>query len=201
MDGLDMDPLLANFIFIIVLGNVLGFMGDYVFAKTHFGGVPVPYGAIATRVGHALRALLSKAFVRFGVVTVIDGLVLTSLLEAVITYLRGVRFPEFPGRNAAIGLALSGLSFMLYVNTLRFEWAYADVPGPPGLILDVIMTMWLTMVILFFVSERRARRHRCTGGTEAHSRDDPSSSVETAPQLTTLRSLVAAHAGGAPPII
>ena len=56
---------------------------------------------------------------------------------------------NFKYRNLLVALVIPTITFFLYVNQLRFDWAYEY---KENFLLNVIMYVWLTIVLLFVIN-------------------------------------------------
>lgn len=151
-------PVLSSFLFVGVLGNVLGYAADILFAKATFstgGGEPraVPYGALGTRAAWLAGSLGSRVFVRFLTLVGIDGIIVSTMLQALIDAADRLG-ARFTGRNALMGLGVSAFTFLMYVNSLRFHWAYST---REDVLMNALVMMWFTLCLMLFVVIRTVR--------------------------------------------
>lgn len=150
---------LSSVLFLQVMGNVMGYILDILFAKknfiinnfhgsgTNFDG-PLPYREIGTRVKWLVNSFLSKQFYRFIITVIIDTLVSLSLLNWSIKAMDSKKIlTEFKYRNFMLAALIAVGTFFLYNNILRFDWAYVDHDQP---IFNVIILMWVTLVLMMY---------------------------------------------------
>lgn len=156
-------PLTSTFIFLTLFGNIFGYCLDILFAKEKFQlskykGVEnffgfVPYSDIVTRLKWLLKSFFQKFFLRFIVVAIIDSIINLTIIEFVINkldeYKIMLKYKEL--RNGIVGGVIALLTFVLYLNTLRFNWAYRDEEDP---VLNIVVLMWLTISIVIYLGLR-----------------------------------------------
>lgn len=141
----------SSVLFLVLCGNVAGYVFDIMFAKERFavgGGAatPLPYTAFGKRFRWLLRSFAQRQFFRYVVTVIIDSLVLLALLRYVVGELDRRRV-DFPFRNVLVAAAIAVFTFFLYNNILRFDWAYSDNENP---IMNVVVIMWVTLVLMIF---------------------------------------------------
>ena len=138
----------SSAVFLYGVGNLLAYTLDVMFAQRSPGGKEVPYSAVAARFRYFLNSLVTPQFLRFIVTVIIDSLVGIALLKAAIKYMdTNDILTGFKYRDAITSILIAFFTFVLYVNTLRFDWAYG---GKGGLTLDFIVFMWASMALLMF---------------------------------------------------
>lgn len=143
----------------IVTGNVIGYIGDIMFAKCQFGDEVYAFGAWRQKLVWLLRSFMSQEFVRFLLTVVIDILFSVTVTSLAVDALDrwGVRFSM---RNSLVAGTVSVLTFLLFVNHLRFSYAYADdVPFSH----DLIVYAWVSVMVAVFAL-RKALRPPCEPG-------------------------------------
>ena len=156
-------PLTSTFIFLTLFGNIFGYCLDILFAKEKFQlskykGVEnffgfVPYSDIVTRLKWLFKSFVQKFFLRFIVVAIIDSIINLTIIEFVINkldeYKIMLKYKEL--RNGIVGGVIALVTFVLYLNTLRFNWAYRDEEDP---VLNIVVLMWLTISIVIYLGLR-----------------------------------------------
>jgi len=155
--GAGLGPELSAFIGMYVIGSLLSYTFDIMFAKRNFpvrsgtteaSVVQLAYTDFAGRGVWLLRSLLGKYFYRFVVTVLLDSLVGIILLRAAIRQMDKLDFlTDFAFRDAFVAAGISVFTFLLYNNILRFDWAYSDVNDP---ILNVVILMWTTLIVVAF---------------------------------------------------
>lgn len=158
----------SSILFLVLCGNVAGYVFDIMFAKERFvvGGAvaPLPYTAFSKRFRWLIRSFAQRQFFRYLVTVIIDSLVLLALLQYTLGELdkRGVNFPY---RNVVVAASISVFTFFLYNNILRFDWAYSDNENP---VMNVVVIMWVTLVIMIYAVSQG-------GGTAPPQKSAPTS--------------------------
>jgi hypothetical protein len=149
---------ISSIVFLQILGNILGYALDILFAKSQFrirnyrgAGAyegPIPYRELGTRIRWLARSFFSKQFYRFIVTVIIDTLVSLAILNWTIKAFDAKHFlSEWKYRNFVLAGLTAVATFFLYVNILRFDWAYSDSDVP---MFNVIVLMWVTMVLMIY---------------------------------------------------
>lgn len=138
----------SSAIFLYGVGNVIAYMLDIVFAKRAFKGVDVPYTALGRRLTIFTKSLVTVQFFRFGITAIIDCLIGIALLKAAMKYMdEHSILAGFKYRDTVVSVAIATFTFLLYVNTLRFDWAYSHNRNPT---MDMIVYMWVSVALLMF---------------------------------------------------
>ena len=124
----------AHSVFVIVFGSILGYGLDILFAKEKFviigktGNKPqkVNYSDFNTRFKWLRNSYTQKYFVRFMITVFIDSIISLTMTEYIINRFNEEEFmmDKQDIRNIAITIIVMTFTFFLYVNPLRFEWAY-----------------------------------------------------------------------------
>lgn len=139
---------MSSAIFLYGVGNVVAYMLDIVFAKRAFDGAEVPYSALGKRFAILAKSLLTTQFFRFVITAIIDCLVGIALLKASIKYMNEHDIlTGFKYRDTVVTIAIASFTFVLYVNTLRFDWAYSHTRN---FTMDLIVYMWVSVALLMF---------------------------------------------------
>lgn len=147
-------PLVSTMLFLNVAGNLLVYSLDIIFAKSTFHGQTIPYTDYRTRLAWLGRSFLRPTFVKFIVTALIDGIILIEMLDYGI-YVCDMYGIHFKFRNEAIAAVLSVVTFIFWVNALRFNWAYSDSEDA---ILNLLVMAWLGIVIMVFCATRTMRK-------------------------------------------
>jgi hypothetical protein len=157
---LGMPIILSTVICLLLFNNILTYTLDILFAKRsfrvrHYQGRPnyegpIPYGDLATRGAWLLRSFISKQFYRYVITIIIDIFITIVVLRYAIAELdRRKILTDFKYRNVIVAALISIVSFFLYVNVLRFDWAYADDDQP---VFNIIVMMWVTIVVMMYAA-------------------------------------------------
>lgn len=149
------DPDLSSFIASYVIGNLLTYSFDIIFAKKHLSiygesQVVVPYSDMVTRLKWVFKSFFSVNFFRFVLTVIIDSLIGLAIRQKVINLLdkHNIYTNHKMIRDMAVTTLVVLATFFLYVNTLRFNWAYTGESNP---VIDVIVVAWSTILIMFYV--------------------------------------------------
>lgn len=150
---LGMKTTTSAVVFLYIVGNIMTYAADIMFAKRSFlqDGriVRLPYDAFHKRSAYLLRSFVGRKFVKFGVTVLLDTLIGLALLRAATRFMDENDFlVHFKYRDAITAILITIFTFMLYLNILRFDWAYSDVENP---MLNVTVLMWSTLVLLFSI--------------------------------------------------
>lgn len=150
----------STFMSIYVFGNVILYSFDILFAKEKFNlatykgispfyGV-VPYTDIQTRLKWLGQSLYQKYIFRFLATVILDTIIGLSLLRFTIDKLDQFEiFKTWKYRNIIVATIVSAITYLLYLSTLRFKWAYEYKEQP---IMNILVMVWLTLAILITVS-------------------------------------------------
>lgn len=158
--GLGLSIEVSTLVFMHIVGNIIGYCADILFAKKRFklrgsAEAPVPYRDIPARLAWLGRSFVGRQFYRYAVTVLIDTLVSLALLKWIIKVLDERRIlMDLPFRNVAVAAAVAVFTFFLYTNILRFDWAYADHNSP---MLNVTVLMWVSIVLMLYATS--ATRH------------------------------------------
>ena len=152
-----MDVATSAAVFGLGVGNIIGYIADIMFAKENFliKGVLHQYGLgqLALKFKWLLNSFISKTFFRFWIIVFIDMILTLTLVDYLAKYMDENKwFTKVKYRNSLIVFFISITTFLLYVNPLRFNWAYNINENP---MMNIMILMWLALSILIFVSTRR----------------------------------------------
>ena len=153
--GLGLNIQQSTGLSIYVVGNLVGYVLDLLFAKRKLymkdiNGKPKLIKKFNDRVIFLLFSFYSKYFFKFLILCIIDTAIGLILLKYAILMLDKYKIlVDFKYRNLLLALIIPGITFGLYVNQLRFNWAYEF---KENLILSIIMYMWLTIILLFTIN-------------------------------------------------
>ena len=128
-----------------VLMSFVGFLLDVTFAKD-FKDKDV---TLLDKLAWFARSLIGYPFLRVVVLTAIDGLVVWILMHYLLPVL-DKRKIKFAGRDAFIAAGLTALNFVLFVNPMRFQWAYVPAEQPtPAVNITVAFIMFALLIYAF----------------------------------------------------
>lgn len=153
--GLGLNIQQSTGLSIYVVGNLVGYVLDLLFAKRKLymkdeNGKPKLIKNFNDRVIFLLFSFYSKYFFKFLILCIIDTAIGLILLKYAILMLDKHKIlVDFKYRNVLLALIIPSITFGLYVNQLRFNWAYEF---KENLVLSIIMYMWLTIILLFTIN-------------------------------------------------
>ncbi len=153
--GLGLNIQQSTGLSIYVVGNLVGYVLDLLFAKRKLymkdeNGKPKLIKNFNDRVIFLLFSFYNKYFFKFLILCIIDTAIGLILLKYAILMLDKHKIlVDFKYRNLLLALIIPAITFGLYVNQLRFNWAYEF---KENLILSIIMYMWLTIILLFTIN-------------------------------------------------
>jgi len=150
----------STFTSIYVFGNIILYSFDILFAKEKFnlatykGTSPfygvIPYTDIQTRLKWLGESLYQKYIFRFLATVILDTIIGLSLLRFTIDKLdQSEILKTWKYRNIIVATIVSAITYLLYLSTLRFKWAYEYKEQP---IMNILVMVWLTLAILITVS-------------------------------------------------
>jgi hypothetical protein len=150
----------STFMSVYVVGNIILYSFDILFAKEKFnlatykGTSPfygvVPYTDIQTRLKWLGQSLYQKYIFRFLATVILDTIIGLSLLRFTIDKLDQFEILKtWKYRNIIVATVVSAITYLLYLSTLRFKWAYEYKEQP---IMNILVMVWLTLAILITVS-------------------------------------------------
>lgn len=153
--GLGLNIQQSTGLSIYVVGNLVGYILDLLFAKRKLymkdeNGKPKLIKNFNDRVIFLLFSFYSKYFFKFLILCIIDTAIGLILLKYAILMLDKHKIlVDLKYRNVLLALIIPSITFGLYVNQLRFNWAYEF---KENLVLSIIMYMWLTIILLFTIN-------------------------------------------------
>ena len=150
----------STFMSVYVVGNIILYSFDILFAKEKFnlatykGTSPfygvVPYTDIQTRLKWLGKSLYQKYIFRFLATVILDTIIGLSLLRYTIDKLDQFDIlTTWKYRNIIVATVVSAITYLLYLSTLRFKWAYEYKEQP---MMNILVMVWLTLAILITVS-------------------------------------------------
>lgn len=152
VQSMNLSAQTSSILFLYIIGNFLGYVFDILFAKEKFRDVlsgvmkRVPYTDFKTRGRWLRKSFYQKYFFRFVISVIIEAITGIAILNAIIQYMDYHHiWKEWKLRNAAVGIFVAIINFVLFVNILRFDWAYNEDENP---MLDMIVLMWMVLTML-----------------------------------------------------
>jgi hypothetical protein len=159
----------AGIIVILTLfGNILAYSLDIVFAKRNFrlpGSKVIqalPYNELLKRARYLVRSYGRKQFFRFGVTAIIDAMFTVSVVKAVTAYLEKRKIlTSFKYRDSLVAISFTVINFFLFLNILRFDWAYQDGNDP---MFNIVVLMWMALSIMTYALYKTTELRTEDGG-------------------------------------
>jgi hypothetical protein len=148
----------STFISMYLIGNLLTYCFDILFAKEHFydsvlkKNIAYEFGAFSKKFSWLIKSFSDKYFLRFFVTVMIDSIIGLAILKWVIRtlddnfILTNKKYIKY--RNIVVAILVSVFTFILYLNALRFNWAYSNDNNP---IMNLLILIWFTMSLLIVV--------------------------------------------------
>ena len=141
-----------------IIGTFTSYSLDILFAKKSFNlkeykgkkyketddDVEVDYKDIMVRLIWLLKSFTGSYFTKFLIVSVIDSAIYLVILDFIRRKMDKNNI-KFKFRNLLLILILPSITFFLYVNQLRFRWAYDSNDKP---IMNILMFIWLTILLI-----------------------------------------------------
>jgi hypothetical protein len=141
-----------------VVTNVIGLALDIVFAKKCFIGLGVDEYRLlplTKRIFWFFRFLVSFSFVRFVMSVAIDILVTNFALRYVRMVLdENNILIKWRWRDTFIAIIISVVNFNLFVNRLRFDWAYEPETNAA---IDFTVVSWLSSLVVAHITFEQIR--------------------------------------------
>ena len=138
----------VTFISLFVIGNILSYSFDILFAKKYFNNLIIPYNRINDRLMYLMKSYLSHTFAKYVITVLIDVILIYTLHKFIVNYCDKNNI-DFKYRNSIIASILSASTFILFINQIRFNWAYNS---NSGINTDIVMYAWLGLSVLIFCS-------------------------------------------------
>lgn len=153
--GFGIDIQQSTGISLYFIGNILGYTLDILFAKKELylkdlNGKPKLVDNFNDKIKFVLLSFIDKYFIKFIILCIIDTIIGLILLKYCIELLDENKIlMNFKYRDLLVALLIPTITYFLYVNNLRFDWAYEY---KENFLLNIIMYVWLTIVLLFAVN-------------------------------------------------
>ena len=136
-----------------LIGNILAYSLDVVFAKEKLY-INNRYGNISlnnynARLNFLIKSFFSKYFIRFMILTIIDSIIGLTLLKFLIKLMDKYEILiDWKYRDLLIAAVVVSFTYNLYLNQLRFDWAYEY---KENYLLNILIYIWFTLIILIVV--------------------------------------------------
>ena len=182
--ALGLSPAISSLLAVYVLGNLLTYWFDILFAKkvftlpNGFRGYPgpfegpVPYSAFGVRFAWMLRSMVGPQFFRYVISVVIDTLTGLAMLKTALDVLDAYdiltddRYKLY--RDFGVSSIISFLTFFLFANVLRFDWAYTSRDDH---VMNIVVLAWLALSIMAFAIIMRPPERRRNESTGSRGKD------------------------------
>lgn len=162
--AMGLSPGASSLLAVYILGNFLTYCFDILFAKREFyipSGYgakrseyegPVAYGAIGVRMAWLLQSMAGPQFFRYVISVIIDTLTGLAILKATIDTLdrNEILMDYRVYRDFGVSSIITLMTFFLFVNVLRFDWAYSDKPGTSDPTMNIVVLAWLATSMMSF---------------------------------------------------
>lgn len=154
----------STFLSMYVLGNFLTYCFDIIFAKSTFYDeimkreVKYSFTDMRRRINWLFNSFSKSYMIKFFVSMTIDSIIGLSLMKWIMNMLDDYNIltnteRQKKYRDLLIASLVGILTFFLYLNTLRFSWAYKM--SVPNLnlndIFNLIIIIWFSLCILIVV--------------------------------------------------
>lgn len=151
--------LTSAIVSLYIIGNVLAYAFDILFAKNTFvakdGKIKtISYTDYIFRLQWLLRSFFTPVFYRFFVTIIIDTIIAMSILIKVLDTMDRKNI-HFWMRDSIIAALVAIFTFILYNNVLRFDWAYNNDTDP---LMDMLVLMWCSLVLMIFSLTYKAKK-------------------------------------------
>lgn len=140
----------STFISMYIVGSIIVYTSDIIIAKDCFyinGKMRyVDHFDLSTRFNWFLTSLTDKYFFRFLMTVIIDTIVGISILKYAIATLDSKKIlTKWKYRNHLIVFVIAIFTYVLYLSTLRFDWAYSN---DENVMLNILVIAWVSLAIL-----------------------------------------------------
>ena len=151
--NLGMDIEKSTFISMYLFGNILAYSLDIMFAKEKLF-INGKYGEVSLkdynrRYKFLLNSFIDKYFARYMILGIIDSIIGLILLKFIIKIMdKNEILIDWKYRDVLIAAFVVSFTYQLYLNQLRFDWAYEY---KENFLLNIIIYIWFTLIILIVV--------------------------------------------------
>jgi hypothetical protein len=140
----------STFLSMYIFGSIVVYTSDIIIAKDCFpidGKLKcLDHFDIKNRFKWYIGSLVDKYFFRFLLTVIIDTIIGISVLKYAIKTLDDIEFlSKWKYRNHLIVFIIAILTYILYLSTLRFDWAYNETEN---LMLNILVIAWVSLAIL-----------------------------------------------------
>ena len=142
----------STFISMYLIGSTIIYSSDILIAKDLFylkeynGEINIPHSDISTRTKWLLNSFADKYFFRFLITVIIDTIIGITLLRYCIKTADNLKLlPTWKYRNHIIVFIIAIFTYVLYLSTLRFDWAYQYTEN---ILLNILVIAWASLAVL-----------------------------------------------------
>lgn len=149
--GFGVNPMLSTALVLQLGGNLLTYMLDIVIAKRLFGGIEIPYTEVCARFKFFALSLLGPMLHKFVVASIIEAAIVYVALNRAIRACdhRGIHFPL---RDPILAGIIASITFILFMNILRFNWVYEE---NDSMLMNCVILSWMglsSLIVLLVVT-------------------------------------------------
>lgn len=115
----------------------------------------IPYSNILDRVRYLFNL---EIFYKFLIIIIITNIINTSIYDNILNHLKKYNKLQFKNnnyvmiRNILIQVLVNGFSTLMFVNIMKFKWAYIDYDD---MYLTIIILIWFSLSILISVNDNK----------------------------------------------
>lgn len=142
---LGMNPILAAVLALQLIGGLLAYSFDIVFAKESFNGTKIPYSDILYRLSYLGNSFFSEMIIRFVVALIIMSIVYFFVYKALLKTARRYNI-TFKYNEAFYAMGLSVALYFLFNHILLFDYVYNELDRSIEVDLTVVGTMLLCLI-------------------------------------------------------
>lgn len=141
------NPAVSTLWTLQVAGNLLTYFLDIMIAKRDFHGSKVSYKNLRTRFKWFLSSFTGPSFHKFIVACVIEATLVYAGLARARVYCDKLDI-RFKLRDALLAAVIAGISFVLVMNVLRFNWVLHETES---LTLNIVVMTWMGLSVLIML--------------------------------------------------
>ena len=145
----------STFLSMYVIGNLLTYSFDILFAKEHFydaklgKNIAYKFNDFTPKIKWLIKSFVDKYFMRYFLTVMIDSIIGLAILKWTIKTLDDYNiYKDNKFRDVIAAILVSVFCFVLYLNALRFNWAYTNNDDP---IINMLVLIWFTLALLIMV--------------------------------------------------
>jgi|TARA_B110000259_G_scaffold188275_1_gene246145 hypothetical protein len=151
--SMEMNIQKSTFLSLYLFGNIFAYSLDIMFAKEKLfvnnKYEKVPLTDYSTRSKFLISSFFNKYFARYMILGIIDSIIGLILLKFFINLMNKYELlMDWKYRDVIIASFVVAFTYQLYLNHLRFDWAYEY---KENFLLNIIIYIWFTLIILIVV--------------------------------------------------